>query len=495
MTDSDGDSCWGCGILLIGYVVLRIIIENIEAIVWISIIAVILGIFYYLAKNIDSKKRKIDTSQPSITDSSDSDKQTAYRDMMVKLAEKKDELKNKMKSDDDGDDDDNLNEKAGATESHSDALNQLVVEVISDDNDEPIKDCIVKVKSDGVAFEKISDIDGKTIFPKLGVANYKINITAEGFQKDEQDVQLNEMKKLVVKLNRSATLKIIVSDAALKTIIKDATIKIDSDVHNTSENGSVLIKDLICGDKITLDINKDQYFDHNVEHTVESNEDELTIELKSNIELDDKYIDFRNELEDGITKSFNKLPTSIDFLLPNYYKEIFMSLINVTESIATNPVYRHFPDYDEKIDQLHKTVRSVYVEIDAMFTNSDLINAFIETSIHDGAELPNININNDSYNSYIKLYMTEPNNIINDYKSKIEDELYAVDRIITEKLDIYNISPVASLWTVSKKFVVTHADNDLENSACLLFGKMLVDSTEKMFEIEEITKRLQQQND
>lgn len=460
MADEDGSWCWCCGILIL----IAIIGEYGEEII--GFILVIIGLsipillIYYGIKYYNNKEAdKIDQDDRFTTES---DEIPQDDEILQDEFIDEDEIQ----------------------------LYTLLIEV-KDGDGEPIENATIKVESDNGFFdEKISDIDGKVIYSRLQNKKYTINVTADGFVEVDKSVNLNQKKTIEIEMEEYAKLELTVLDEALNVPIEDATVEVEDEEYTTDGNGIVHIQNILKGEDVTIHISKDLYHNHELEYSIQESTNQVTVSLKPNIVLNDTYIDIRKELEVSMNATFAKLSTSIDLFIPNYYKEFVISSANLLESIAVNPVYMQVSGFDEKIDYLYNILKIICNRFDNTLTDTGLLTDLNNMTVRDDGKQPVINITLNSYRSYIESYLNHPDDFVDQYKDDIAGELSKVDQQITEHFRTHAMSPIIGMWEISKSLVESNSADITENAASLLFGKILLDTTDNMFKINEIIERL-----
>ena len=471
MADEDGSWCWCCGILILLAIIGEFgeeIIGFILVIIGLSIPVILIyyGIKYYNNKEADKVYQETDKSYPpnhplsSFTTKSDEIPQ--YDEILQYESIDEEEIQ----------------------------LYTLLIEV-KDGNGEPIENATLKVESDDGFFdEKISDIDGKVIYPRLQNEKYTINVTADGFVEVDKSVNLNQKTTIEIEMEEYAKLELSVLDEALNVPIEDATVEVEDKEYTTDEKGIVHIQNILKGKDVTIHISKDLYHDHELEYSIQESTNQVTVSLKPNIVLKDTYIDIRKELEASMNATFGKLSKSIDLYIPNYYNEFIISSANLLESIAINPVYMQVSGFDEKIDNLYNIQKKICNRFDDTLTDAGLLTDLNNITVQDDGKQPVINITLNSYRSFIESYLNHPDDFVDQYKDDIAGDLSKVDQQITEHFRTHAMSPIIGMWEISKSLVESNSADITENAASLLFGKILLDTTDNMFKINEIIERL-----
>ncbi len=365
----------------------------------------------------------------------------------------------------------------------------LIIEVKNSLNKEPLSDINVMLKPvEGEPFERKSDIDGKVIFGKVKEGNYTLIINSPGFGEVSQEMTLNKNDRIIIELQGKANLTINALDIVNENGIADAVIKFGDREVRTDEKGIAIISDVPFG-KYDLTVTKETYKTESATQVIKEIQQDVKIFLKPDIKLNEEYALKCEQLRHSLNESMKKLSSACDMCIPEYYKNVCFELIKLNETIAITPVYVYADQSVDKINALFKITGMICKEMELILTNSENITEFITMAERGIKATPKITINSADYDNMVRAYMKDPTEFSLKYKTQILNKLHETDKEITDKLQVFNINPVANMWSISQN-IIAHAKNEHEEVASLLLANILLDATKNMFKTYEIIKRL-----
>ena len=367
-------------------------------------------------------------------------------------------------------------------------MHTLILEIKNNFNKDPISKVKISLSNDVDDLESISDIDGKVIFGKITEGVYKLNINSNGFEEYSKDIIIDKNDKITVELKGEASLKISVLDIVNEVGISDALVKINDKELKTDTNGVANIPDIEFG-SCEISITKDSYKQETLSVEVTGGQQETKVFLKPDIELSEEFANKAVNIQNSLKEAMNKLSSACDMGIPGYYKGICLELIKFNESVASTPAYVYSEQSNEKIEALYTITGQICKEIEVVLTNSENITEYISIADKGIKSIPEISINPSDYDSMVQAYFNNPGDFVLDSKPGILNKLQETDAEITKNIQVFNINPVAHLWGISQ-IIVSGEKNEYEEGASLLLINILLDNTRKMFESNEIVKRL-----
>ncbi len=365
----------------------------------------------------------------------------------------------------------------------------LILEIKSKYNKTPLwKATAILESTNGDLIERVSDIDGKAIFGKVREGWYKLRINSKGFEEEKLELDINKTDKIVIELGGKASLQISVHEYANERPLSGAEVKLGEMSFKTDEKGDAVIPDIALGIH-DISVQKESYKTEVMSLDVNDIKLNKKIYLKPEINLDEELKAIGENIKKSLHESMKKLSSSCDMCIPEHYKGICTEIIRLIETIATTPAYLDSDPSKEKIYDLYFVAEKITKEMETTLTNEENISDFINMR-YKASGKAEVSINMAEYNQMIHLYMTNPEEFVDKFKTDVLNKLQLVDREITGSIQNYNVSPVANLWAVSHKLIQIETKDKSKEGALLLFGNILLDKTREMFKKEEIIKRI-----